>query len=500
MEKKEKISDYLRKIEENHIVTDLKNGRLEIKDDLIDVNPIEVRKDELYILCQMQKKRETLRFERRGITIFRTQLVPADAKEMWWERRRFIRYSKFLPQYQAGVLKFLDDLLPEVLFQFEVPREHMYRFINEGYLPLRLMEKRLQPCAGEEEFSAWCAQIGTQIKEHCPNGFFFKIEDVSPKDFPGMGVPDFKACIAHSIEGIMYRIKNSMRVQRSVDLNLFTGMPIIVTLMKTQDCFKDRNEVRCLIEKIRDDKTGRTDWGITAIIQNSIMWPPSFGPKFLKRAEKFLKQHVLTNMNKFEIIFPEGIAIDLVDLETPTEKFPLAVRAVELNPLCDELLNVCYALEWKYVGYRKFVYNRKCNHHPEMRQIFPNREIVIHEKFIPLFERKKKLIKQINQKLLFLPWTRRLIEADINKKMTPYLWKVLSKALQSLAQKRQKLDLELMPEDENEALLQGLLMLAEEEKKRFSAEYIANLQYFYKETGSAAFDVPAVIAEYKQLE
>lgn len=74
-----------------------------------------------------------------------------------------------------------------------------------------------------------------------------------------MGVPDFKACIAHSIEGIMYRIKNSMRVQRSLDLNLFTGMPIIVTLMKTQDCFKDRNEVRCLIEKIRDDKTGRTD-------------------------------------------------------------------------------------------------------------------------------------------------------------------------------------------------------------------------------------------------
>lgn len=141
MEKKEKLSDYLRKIEENHIVTDLKNGRLEIKDDLIDVNPIEVRKDELYILCQMQKKRETLRFERRGITIFRTQLVPSDAKEMWWERRRFIRYSKFLP--------------------------------------LRLMEKRLQPCAGEEEFSAWCAQIGTQIKEHCPNGFFFKIEDVS---------------------------------------------------------------------------------------------------------------------------------------------------------------------------------------------------------------------------------------------------------------------------------------------------------------------------------
>ncbi len=72
-----------------------------LEPEIIIVDSIEVRKDELYILEKMEKTQKVLKFIERGIDVLRTQLVPQNPAEMWWERRRFIRYSKFLPKYQA---------------------------------------------------------------------------------------------------------------------------------------------------------------------------------------------------------------------------------------------------------------------------------------------------------------------------------------------------------------------------------------------------------------
>ncbi len=383
--------------------------------------------------------------------------------------------------------------MPEVLYQFEVPVEHMYRFVNDGGLPSSWVEKKMQPCASAQQYSNWCKKVNQEIKELAPDGFFFKIEDITPKDFPGMGYPHFKTCIAKSIEGITYRIKNSMRVQSGIDINLYLGVPIIVTLMKIEDCFKDRNEVRCVIEKHRSHETGKIEWGISAIIQCSILWPPSFGLKFLKRAEKFLIQEVLPHMDRFEIQFPEGVAIDLVDLEVASKKYPLGVRAVEINPLCEELLNPCYAMSWKYVGCRKFVYNRKCNSKPQYRKLHYDKPILIDEGFIPLFERKKRLYKEENRRLLFLPWKRRLIEKEMNEEMSPILFRILLNGVQKLAARQQakaQSNNNLPPADEAEKFTSAMIEMAKLEQERFSIEYIKNLQDYFNATGRGDMDYP----------